>query len=60
MFNRQNNQQGYYNPQNDRILYQMEEMNRRIRNLNNRVRRIEKYLGLRCDDKYDEDIFTDE
>lgn len=62
MFNRQNNMpnNGYYNPERDRLFYQLEEMNRKLRNLNNRVRRIENYLGLRNDDKFDEDIFSDD
>lgn len=56
-----NNQQpNYYNPERERLFYQIEDMNRKIRNLNNRVRRIENYLGLRNDDKFDEDIFSDE
>ena len=50
----------YYNPERERLFYQLEEMNRKLRNLNNRVRRIENYLGLRNDDKFDEDIFSDE
>lgn len=48
MFNRNKvNQNNYYeNIQLNRIYYEIEEMNRRIRNLNNRLRRIEGYLGL--------------
>lgn len=60
MFNRQNMPNNYYNPERERLFYQLEEMNRKLRNLNNRVRRIENYLGLRNDDKFDEDIFSDE
>ncbi len=52
--------QNNYNPEKERLLYQMEETIRRLRNLNNRIRRIEHYLGLRNDDKFDEDIFADD
>lgn len=40
--------------------YMIDDMNRKIRNLNNRIRRIENYLGLRINDKFDEDIFSDD
>ena len=40
-----------------RLFYQFEETNRKLRNLNNRLRRLENYLGLRNEDKYDEDLY---
>lgn len=49
--NRNNNNAEYYeNMQLNRIYYELEELNRRIRNLNNRLRRIEGFLGLSADD----------
>ena len=42
------------------IYYQLEETNRKLRNLNNRLRRVENYLGLRNDDKYDHDVFLED
>ena len=67
MFKR-NNPQGYEymdpnfyeNNQMQRIFYSLEETNRKQRNLNNRLRRIENFLGLRTDDKFDDDLFYDE
>ncbi len=46
---------GYYNNQHyiNRLEHQVEENTRRIRNLNNRVRRIESYLGIRADEDFD-------
>lgn len=61
MFKKNNSMEnpGYYDMSSiQRISYQLEENNRKLRNLNNRLRRIENYLGLRNDDKYDEDIFS--
>lgn len=53
-------QQNFYQDnQMQRIFYQFEETNRKLRNLNNRLRRIENYLGLRNEDKYDEDLYND-
>ena len=42
-------QQGnfYQDNQSQRIFYQLEETNRKLRNLNNRLKRIENFLGLR-------------
>ena len=61
MFNRKNenfNGQGFYQDnQLQRLFYQFEETNRKLRNLNNRLRRLENYLGLRNEDKYDEDMY---
>lgn len=45
--------QNQYNQYN----YILDDMNRKLRNLNNRIRRLENYLGLRADDKFDEDLF---
>ena len=55
-------QQGgfYQDNQAQRIFYQLEETNRKLRNLNNRLKRIENYLGLRNEDKYDEDLYYNE
>ena len=54
-------QQGFYQDnQMQRIFYQFEETNRKLRNLNNRIRRIENYLGLRNEDKFDEDLYNNE
>ena len=41
----------YENIQLNRIYYELEELNRRIRNLNNRLRRVEGFLGLTADDE---------
>ena len=50
--------QGFYQDyQLHRLFYQFEETNRKLRNLNNRLRRLENYLGLRNEDKYDEDMY---
>lgn len=61
MFNRKNENfygQGFYQDnQLQRLFYQFEETNRKLRNLNNRLRRLENYLGLRNEDKYDEDMY---
>ena len=55
-------QQGgfYQDNQSQRIFYQLEETNRKLRNLNNRLKRIENFLGLRNEDKYDEDLYYNE
>ena len=50
----------YQDNQIQRIFYQFEETNRKLRNLNNRLRRIENYLGLRNEDKYDEDLYNND
>lgn len=47
-----NRNQENYNPymyegaQLQRIVYELEEINRKLRNLNNRLRRVEGFLGL--------------
>ena len=38
------------NMQINRIYYELEEINRKLRNLNNRLHRIELFLGLSIDD----------
>ena len=49
MFKNRNND---YNPgvyegaQIQRIIYELDEINRKLRNLNNRLRRVEGFLGL--------------
>lgn len=50
-FNRNNNQNyDYYeNMQLNRIYYELEEINRKLRNLNNRLYRVEVFLGLSQD-----------
>lgn len=50
-FNRNNNQNyDYYeNMQLNRIYYELEEINRKLRNLNNRLYRVESFLGLSQD-----------
>ena len=53
MFKNKNNQQNYEYYENmllNRIYYELEDLNRKIRNLNNRLRRIEGFLGLTADD----------
>ncbi|MFI3252563.1 MAG: hypothetical protein R3Y60_05445 [bacterium] len=67
MFKRNNNQNMQYPEQNfyesnqmQRLFYTLEELNRKQRNLNNRLRRVENFLGLRMDDKFDDDLFYDE
>lgn len=37
---------GYEGAQLQRILYELEVVNRKLRNLNNRLRRVEGFLGL--------------
>ncbi len=65
MFKQKNNSaynsNGYYeNSQFQRLYYEIEELNRKLRNLNNRLRRVEGFLGLRTDDKYEKDSYSDE
>lgn len=53
MFNRfknQNQNNEYYeNMQLNRIYYELEDINRKLRNLNNRLHRVEGFLGLAID-----------
>lgn len=51
--------QYFQDPQMERIFYQLEDTNRKLKNLNNRLRRVENYLGLRNDDKFEEDLYSD-
>ncbi len=67
MFKRNSNQNYEYPEPNfyesnqlQRLFYTLEELNRKQRNLNNRLRRVENFLGLRMDDKFDDDLFYDE
>ena len=39
------------NMQLNRIYYELEDLNRKLRNLNNRLRRIEGFLGLSLDEE---------
>ena len=53
MFNKNRNEPSreyYENMQLNRIYYELEEINRRLRNLNNRLRRVEGFLGLTAED----------
>ncbi len=55
MFNKLNknntNSYDYYeNMQLNRIYYELEDINRKLRNLNNRLHRVEGFLGLTQDD----------
>ena len=51
MFKNKSNQQNYENMQLNRIYYELEDLNRKLRNLNNRLRRIEGFLGLSLDEE---------
>lgn len=49
--NKNRNEFNYYEQiELQRLYYELEEINRRIRNLNNRLRRVESVLGLSIDD----------
>ncbi len=54
-FNKNNNQNyDYYeNMQLNRIYYELEDINRKLRNLNNRLHRVEGFLGLTQDNPKD-------
>ncbi len=67
MFKRNTNQNYEYREPNfyesnqmQRLFYTLEELSRKQKNLNNRLRRVENFLGLRMDDKFDDDLFYDE
>ena len=50
--NKNKNEFNYYEQMElQRLYYELEEINRRIRNLNNRLRRVEGFLGLSVDDE---------
>lgn len=40
----------------ERLYYEIDTLNRRVKNLNNRLKRIEGFLGLRQDEKYEDEI----
>ncbi len=53
-FKQGNNSPEYYeNMQLNRIYYELEEINRKLRNLNNRLHRVEGFLGLSIEDNTD-------
>lgn len=49
--NNNNNFDYYESMQVNRIYYELEEVNRKLRNLNNRLRRVEIFLGLANDEE---------
>ena len=50
--NKNKNEFNYYEHMElQRLYYELEEINRRIRNLNNRLRRVEGFLGLSIEDE---------
>lgn len=52
MFNKNrepNPYNGYENMQLNRIYYEIEEITRKLRNLNNRLHRLESFLGLEAE-----------
>ena len=54
MFNKNKNNTNYEyyeSMQLNRIYYELEDLNRKIRNLNNRLRRVEGFLGLTQDEE---------
>lgn len=48
--NNNNNYDYYENMQLNRIYYELEDINRKLRNLNNRLHRVEGFLGLTQED----------
>ena len=50
----------YQANQMQRLFYQLEDTNRKLRNLNNRLRRLESFLDLRTEDKFDVDLYNDD
>lgn len=40
----------------DRLYYEIDSLNRKIKNLNNRLKRVESFLGLRPDERYEPEI----
>lgn len=48
--NNTSNYEYYENIQLNRIYYELEDINRKLRNLNNRLLRVENYLGLTNED----------
>lgn len=48
--NNEPNYNYYENMQLNRIYFELEEINRKLRNLNNRLHRVEAFLGLSIDE----------
>lgn len=48
----------YYleNQMMERLYYEIDTLNRKVKNLNNRLRRVEGFLGLRADERYEDEI----
>lgn len=40
----------------DRLYYEIDSLNRKTKNLNNRLKRVELFLGLRPDERYEPEI----
>lgn len=40
----------------DRLYYEIDSLNRKTKNLNNRLKRVETFLGLRPDERYEPEI----
>ena len=40
----------------DRLYYEIDSLNRKAKNLNNRLKRVESFLGLRPDERYEPEI----
>lgn len=40
----------------DRLYYEIDSLNRKTKNLNNRLKRVESFLGLRPDERYEPEI----
>lgn len=40
----------------DRLYYEIDSLNRKTKNLNNRLKRVENFLGLRPDERYEPEI----
>lgn len=52
-----NNMPNYFeNQMMERLYYEIDNLNRKVKNLNNRLKRVEGFLGLRQDERYEEEI----
>lgn len=52
-----NNMPYYFeNQMMERLYYEIDNLNRKVKNLNNRLKRVEGFLGLRQDERYEEEI----
>lgn len=40
----------------DHLYYEIDSLNRKAKNLNNRLKRVESFLGLRPDERYEPEI----